>query len=174
MNEKLVLKLIKNDAWRMEVLEAVRSLNLPDWLVGAGFVRNPVWDYLHGYNKPTPISDIDVAYFNAQDLNKETDQKYEAALKQKMETDWSVTNQARKGNYKSTVDAINHWPETATAIGVWLDNNDELKLVAPHGLEDLFSLTLRMTPDFESGRERFLARVGKKKWSTKWPKLKIV
>ncbi|WRQ77412.1 nucleotidyltransferase family protein [Pseudomonas saxonica] len=31
----------------------VRSLNLPDCWIGAGFLRNAVWDYLHG-RSPSP------------------------------------------------------------------------------------------------------------------------
>ena len=33
---------ILSDPWRMAVLRAVRALALPDWAVGAGFVRNAV------------------------------------------------------------------------------------------------------------------------------------
>jgi len=181
MDEQLIIDLIKNDAWRMAVLKAVRTLNLPDWLIGAGFVRNPVWDYLHGYEQETAITDIDVAYFDSSDLNEKTEIEYQNTLKKMIDADWSVTNQARmakinnqKTNYTSSEDAIAHWPETATAIGVKLLDDDSIKIIAPYGVEDLLSLNLRMAPGFGDGHEAFLARVEKKQWMKKWPKLKLI
>ena len=44
----LVARIIADDAIAMEQLRAVRSLDLPDWCIAAGFVRNRVWDHLHG------------------------------------------------------------------------------------------------------------------------------
>jgi uncharacterized protein len=176
-----IIALIKSDPWRMEVLRAARTLNLPDWLIGAGFVRNLIWDHLHGFKKPTPLSDIDVAYFDPDNLDEASEKKFEKKLRVMMNENWSVKNQARMAKidhfhreYTSTKDAISHWPETATAIGVRLDKNDNIELVAPYGTDDLFSLTLRMTPDFPDGREYFLKRIEKKQWLTKWPKLKII
>ncbi len=173
--------LLNKSSWHMDALKAVKSLGLPDWAIGAGFVRNPVWDWLHGYNKPTPLSDIDVAYFDPNDLSKETEKLYETKLKAVMNENWSVKNQARMSavdhfprEYTSTADALSHWPETATAIGVRLDANDNVELIAPHGTDDLMSLTLRMTPDFPGGHEYFLKRIEKKQWLTKWPRLKII
>ena len=50
-----------------ECLAAVRSLALPDCWIGAGFVRNAVWNALHAGVKgfhPPPESDVDVVYFD--------------------------------------------------------------------------------------------------------------
>jgi uncharacterized protein len=176
----IISDLIKSDRRRMEVLRAARTLDLPQWLIGAGFVRNLVWDHLHGYEKPTPLSDIDVAYFDPTNLSETAEKEYETKLKKIINESWSVKNQARMAKidhfhreYTSTKDAISHWPETATAIGVRIDNNDNIELVAPYGTDDLLSLTLRMTPSFPSGRKYFLKRIDKKCWLVKWPRLKI-
>jgi len=83
-----------------------------------------------------------------------------------------INNQG--ADYISSTDAITHWPETATAIGVVMLPDDSLKIIAPHGLDDLFSLKLRMTPNFGDGRDYFINRVNKKQWLSKWPKLQIV
>ncbi len=181
MNETFIINLIKNDPWRMKVIKAVSSLNLPDWFIGAGFVRNPVWDALHNFDKQTPITDIDVAYFDPNDLDEKTEIRYQDILSKKLDADWSVTNQARMGkinnqikDYTSTEDAIAHWPETATAIGVTMSADGTLKIIAPHGLGDLFSLKVRMTPDFGGGREAFLTRIKEKKWLSKWHKLELI
>lgn len=181
MNNEFVINLIKNDSWRMEVLKAVQSLNLPDWLIGAGFVRNPIWDNLHGYEKRAHTTDIDVAYFNLADLSEKTEIEYQNKLKNIFDADWSVTNQARmseinnqKEKYFSTEDAIAHWPETATAIGITLLHDGQLKLIAPYGTEDLLSLNLRMSPKFKNINNAFEIRAEKKQWLTKWPKLKTI
>lgn len=63
MTKKDILKLIEKDPWMMKVLDTVQQLNLPDWWIGAGFVRSKVWDYLHGYTVRTHLPDIDVIYF---------------------------------------------------------------------------------------------------------------
>ena len=53
---------------RMAMLRAVASLRLPDAWVAAGAVRNAVWDSLHEYRTSTPLSDIDVVWFDPDDL----------------------------------------------------------------------------------------------------------
>jgi len=50
---------IQEDRYRMNILSIVSSLKLPDWYIGAGFVRNLVWDHLHNFPS-TPLNDIDV------------------------------------------------------------------------------------------------------------------
>ncbi len=181
MSEQEILKIIGSDARRMEILKAVRTLELPDWTIGAGFVRNPIWDHLHGYEKETPATDIDVAYYDSENQGEEIEKEYEARLNELIPAEWSVTNQARMAGYNnhtedytSTEDALAHWPETATAIGVTLLPDGELKLIAPYGLEDLVDLKVRMSPKFGDQREAFLKRVEKKKWLEKWPKLELI
>ena len=46
----------------MAALRAARALDLPSWAIGAGVVRNEVWDHLHGYKQATPMQDVDVVY----------------------------------------------------------------------------------------------------------------
>ncbi|WP_276606279.1 nucleotidyltransferase family protein [Alteromonas portus] len=48
----------------MRCLRALRALNLPQGYIGAGFVRNAIWDELHERATPTPLNDIDVVYFS--------------------------------------------------------------------------------------------------------------
>ena len=56
--------IIKRDPFRMDCLHALRTLDLPQGYIGAGFVRNAIWDELHEKVKPTPLNDIDVIYFS--------------------------------------------------------------------------------------------------------------
>jgi hypothetical protein len=52
----------------MDALVAVRGLGLASWCIGAGAVRNLVWDALHDKVTPSELADIDVAYFDADCL----------------------------------------------------------------------------------------------------------
>lgn len=184
-----ILKLIQSDIWMMNILKTVKKLNLPDWWIGAGFVRSKVWDTLHNYKIRTPLSDVDVIYFDKSDfpndgVNSETTEKeiyYENLLKSDdPNVNWSVTNQARMHvfhndkPYKSSEDGIRSWIETATCIGVRLRNDDSLTLTAPYGIEDLINLVLRFTPGTNNNNDKFQAHIEKKRWLKKWPKLRIV
>ena len=72
MQTRLVT-IARESKWFWPALIAVRSLNLPSWCIGAGAVRNLVWDTLHEFQTPSALSDIDVAHFDALDLSAETD-----------------------------------------------------------------------------------------------------
>src|SRR3989344_4465496 len=138
MNARDILEVIEKDPWMMEVLRAVATLNLPDWWIGAGFVRSKVWDVLHNYQTRTSLPDIDVIYLDPHDFDPKkindystpAEDEYQKKLRQIMpEIHWSVTNQARMHGphhtklYKSSTEALADWSETATCVGVSLRNN---------------------------------------------------
>ncbi len=172
----------------MQVLSVVEELRLPDWWIGAGFIRNKVWDYLHEYKEATPYSDIDVIYYEPRDFKKPVEEikkiekAYEEKLSKKINSvNWSVTNQIRmhhfKGYrepYRSSEDALSHWIETATCIGVKIDSEKKLFLSTPHGIEDLVHLKLRVTENNDYSRKEFYRRIKEKQWLKKWPKLTII
>ena len=180
MTKKDILDLIEKDPWMIGVLKIAGKMELPDWLISAGFVRNKVWDHLHGYEKNTPPTDIDLVYFDKE--NKFDEKEIENKLKSLMsEVTWEVVNQAsahhwnEESPYASTADALSKWPETATAVGVSLKNG-QLTLVAPLGIQDLVSMIIRPTPAFmlsERKRARVRERIIQKRWQEKWPKLTI-
>ena len=184
--------MIKKDKWMMDVLRASESLHLPDWWIGAGFVRSKVWDHLSGYKKRTPLPDVDLIYFDESDFSEDeansfstkAEDKYQEQLKNlNSSVKWSVTNQARmhiyhhRKPYKNSEEALSEWAETATCIGVRLKNN-KLELVTPHGIEDLVNLIVKPIPGYSKkysfNTTVFKKRVRDKKWLEKWPKLKIV
>lgn len=78
--------------------------------------------------------------------------------------------------YTSTVDGISNFPEVATAVGVYLGPNDEVKLVAPYGIDDLVNLIVRPTPFFWRSDERAIyhQRLVSKQWELTWNRLQIV
>jgi len=179
MTEQDILNLISKDEWMMDILRIADKLDLPDWVIGAGFVRNKVWDYLHGYNKPqVDTADIDLVYYDLNGNDKKVDEELSKKLRKETGIGWEVVNEAyaHKCNslppYKSTEDALSQWPETVTAIGVKLESG-KLKLVAPYGIDDLVNLIIRPSPKF-TDINKVKERVKQKRWLEKWPKLKVL
>jgi len=173
--------------WRYAALEAVAGLDLPDCWIGAGFVRGPIWDHLHGYDAPTPLPDIDVVYFDPSDIRAERDEAYSRHLTEggpKLPwpgTRWSVKNQARmhmkKGEapYSSTKDALRHWLETPTAVALRLERNGGIGILAPFGTEDLTGLILRPTPYARAkAPEAYRKRIEEKGWLKRWPNVRVL
>lgn len=175
LNEKDIVELIVQDDWMMNVLEHAQSLSLPDWWICAGFVRSKVWDTLHEFEERTKLLDVDVIYFESNQLDEQIEKVYENELNRRdSKIPWSVKNQARmhKVNqvapYQSSTDGISKFPETATAIGVKLDEKGDLRVIAPFGVKDLLAMKIRPTPYFKES-QIFQDRLLKKKWSTIWP-----
>jgi uncharacterized protein len=83
---------------------------------------------------------------------------------------------ARNGHapYLSSTDAMAHWVETATAVGVRLGRDGSLEIDAPHGLADLDGLILRPGPAYRQRLEVFHAREAQKRWLDRWPMLRMV
>lgn len=164
----------------MDVLRAVRALDLPDWWIAAGFVRGKVWDELHGFHHRTKLNDVDVVYFDPANVDERCEEEVEEKLNALLPgVPWSVKNHARmhrrKGVplYRSTTDAIARWVETPTCIGVRIEQDDSLVLTAPLGIADLVGLRLRPNPDCPNNPRAYLERIEEKKWNVHWPKLMI-
>ena len=164
----------------MRILQTASELHLPDWIIGAGFVRNKVWDYLSGNERQiVDTNDIDLVYFDPNGNDGKADEKLSEELREKTGMKWEIVNEyyAHKWNdlppYTSIEDAISQWPETVTAIGVTLDKDQELKLIAPYGIGDLVNFVVRRSPEFNGDIETLRTRVAKKKWLEKWPRITL-
>ena len=173
--------MVSSDSQRMHVLRLVRDLQLPDCWVAAGFVRSCVWDSMH-QRSPSPLShDIDVIWHDPLQATPERDAILESMLRERDGTlGWSVKNQARMHSrnadrpYLSAPDAMRHWPETATAVGVRLGDQAEVEINAPFGLDDLFTLVVRPTERFLAEKHStYIDRLHSKNWQDIWPKLNI-
>ena len=175
-------RLLLNDPLRMDALYTVQELKLNDGWIGAGFVRDAVWDCLHGYGQRPVAGDVDVVWFNSEHSDPAHDSSLEETLSlQSSGFNWSVKNQTRmhqrNGNdpYLSTENALLYWPETATAVAVRLGETNLIEIIAPYGLDDLFELRLRPTPIFE--REKlniFRQRAAAKRWLERYPRLQFI
>ena len=54
---KKLISIVRTQDWLMGVLKEVRSLELPDWYIAAGAIRNTVWNNLHNYPKDIKLNE---------------------------------------------------------------------------------------------------------------------
>jgi hypothetical protein len=181
-----LISIVSASPWFMQALRVVAALQLKSWCIGAGAVRSLVWDHLHGHAEPSSLADVDVAYFDPSDLNPSTEKRLQSALHAiAPAVPWEVTNQAAvhlwfEGYFghkveplQSLTEAIASWPEYATSVGITLDGQDNLHVIAPWGLEDLFAVTVRRNPTRVS-LETYRQRIEQKRYVQRWPMVKVV
>ena len=185
-NQERLLCIARAAPWFMQALAHVRALRLPAWCVGAGAVRNLVWDALHAHATPSALPDVDVAFFDASNLSPARDAVLQARLTAASpQTPWEVTNQAgvhlwfeqhfghAVSPLRSLDEAVASWPEYATAVGLWLDDADGLHVIAPHGLDDLFGMRVRRNPARVSVAT-YRERVASKRYAERWPRVRVI
>ncbi|CAB3628573.1 nucleotidyltransferase family protein [Achromobacter pestifer] len=182
--EQRLCGLVQTSGQLMAVLRAVRSLGLASWCVGAGMVRSLVWDDLHGFQEPSQVDDVDVVYFDA-----EAPPNQEAELQGRLaqllpQFAWEVTNQATvhewlvdaSGQAVSPLTSLEAglatWPEFATCVGVYLEGDESVRVIAPYGLNDLFELRVRHNP-LRASASTYMNRVRSKQFGARWPRLFI-
>lgn len=130
------------------------------------------------------MDDVDVAYFDAEAplaLDAELQERLHWLLPS---LTWEVTNQARVHEWfaealgqavsplTSLEDGLATWPEFATCVGICLDGDESLKVIAPYGLNDLFELRVRHNPR-RASVSTFMHRVNSKRFGHRWPRLSI-
>lgn len=179
LEEHLINLIMKSPLY--ELIKEVREVNA-DLYLGGGAVRNLVWDELHNYSLYTQIADLDIIYFDSLSNTKEHDKRLEGLLFKKIPNiKWSVKNQARmhlwnkEEAYSSLEEAIEKWPETCTAIAVRIGSENNIEVVKPFGLTDLYRLIVTPTPHFKNQNklERYRERINSKNWEKTWKKLRI-
>lgn len=182
---------LQHDEERMYALHAALNIakhnHIEHWLIAAGFVRNLVWDKLHGYPSNLIMDhgeqvDVDFIYFCSKDSAKARDVDLEQQFKQLGDgLAWSVKNQSRMHSrngdepYVDLKDAMGHWPEKETAIGIRLVPNlvsFEFHLETAFGLDSLFQLQLSHNPQRQY--HIFQARLAQKRWLERYPKLTTI
>lgn len=178
-----VVDILWTDAEAVAQLAALRSLALPDAWIGAGFVRNRVWDTLIGRITRTDQDDLDVVYYDAADPEGDREVEIEARLSAVMPgLIWQPRNQRRmhlwrgKGDtpYRDTEDSLRYWLETPTAVAARLTSDERIELLAPYGLDDLLSLTCRPTPAGLRRADDYRRRLASKGWRQRWPEARFL
>lgn len=169
-----------------EALERAPSLDLENYYIGAGGVTQTVWNYLSGNPLEYGIKDIDLVYFDQENLSFEAENDVCMRAKE-LFSDFSlemdVKNQARvhlwyesRFGYsiepvRSLESAVNRWPTTATSIGIRKTGNRDLKIYAPFGFNDLFGKIVRANKT-QITKQIYEDKV--RSWIGKWPDLVII
>lgn len=185
-------ELVLGSEWLLNILRIVAALDLPDCWVGAGAVRDLVWDtrFGHGFD-PAGIADVDVVFFDPIDLSAAHEHAIERHLSElEPSVEWDVKNQARVHLWfearfghpaeplTSTTDGVSTWPETATAVAVRLRSDSEpgspgLDIAAPLGLDDLLDGVWRRNHARVTDAE-YNARIERKQPQRRWPGVAVL
>jgi len=170
----------------MHILTVMRELDLPDWRLFSGAVYQAVWNAQTGRPVGYGIKDYDIGYFDADtswDAEDAVIKRVAAAFEPPLRDQVEVRNQARvhlwfEGKFGEpydpltcTDDAPARFVAPAFAVGVRLEADDGLSVVAPFGLEDVFAMTIRPNPTrgLAKGWERVIANA-----RGRWPEITVV
>ncbi len=171
------------------VLDHWNEVALPDAWLAAGAITQSVWNHAFAMPPTHGIGDIDIVYFDGEDLSEETEARHAARIKSllvDLPVRIDVKNEARVhlwyeekfgspiSPYVSTPAAIATFPTTATAIGIRPSRDGPeicgLEICAPFGLADLLSLVVRPNKS-QITREIYERKVDR--WRALWPGLTI-
>ena len=184
--EARLTEIVRADAGLMHVLTVMRELNLPDWRLFSGAVYQAVWNAQTGRPVGYGIKDYDIGYFDADtswDAEDAVIKRVAAAFEPPLRDQVEVRNQARvhlwfEGKFGEpydpltcTDDAPARFVAPAFAVGVRLEADDAISVVAPFGLEDVFAMTIRPNPTrgLAKGWERVIANA-----RGRWPEITVV
>jgi hypothetical protein len=143
-------------------------LELPDWLIASGAVYQSLWNTLIGRPCGYGLKDIDLIYFDDSDLSWDAEDKYirrvgAAFRATNLAVPVETRNQARVHLWfedkfsvpyaplASSAESLTRYESTASAIGIRLDDDDKLDIVAPFGIED--AMAMRFCPNTYTDHE---------------------
>src|SRR4051812_46093565 len=164
----------------MQVLATVRGLDLPDWMIFSGAIYQPVLNHLSGRPLEEGLKDYDLGYFDDSDTSYEAEDvviktvaaAFEPPLREMVE----VRNQARvhlwfEGHFgepytalSSSAEALGRFVSPTFAVAVRLRTDDNLEVIAPFGLEDLFAMRLRPNPNRDTPHFGRIAAKLEQRW----------
>lgn len=154
--------IVRDSPLLMRALTGARELNAPDWLIVSGAIYQTVLNALTFRPHDCGIKDFDLFYFDGSDLSYEAEdlriQRVRAIFAQDIADRVELRNQARVHLWfqekfgepyeplGSTEESLLRFVSPIGAVGVRLEANGALTIVAPFGLEDLFALHMRPNP----------------------------
>jgi hypothetical protein len=180
------------------VLERLAPLDLPQWALTAGCVFQTFWNLAvdappaavaesGGADPMAGIRDYDMFYFDASDLSYEAEdaviRRCQAACAD-LDIELEPRNEARVhlwyGDkfgigiepYRDVIHAISSFAAPCCAVGLRLDRDGRLTVLAPCGLDDLFTLTMRPNPIGIAPRHVYETKAAR--WSATWPQLNVL
>ena len=180
------LDIVSGDALIHETLVRARNLGLPDWLIVSGALYNSVWNQLTGKFSGYGIKDVDLFYFDDSDLSYEAEDRMiagAAAVFAGLPLPIEVRNQARVHlwypkkfgrscpRYTSSSHSLRFFASRTHAVGVRYGADGQLELVAPFGLDDIFSF--RITPNRVMDNQQTHEAKGARA-KENWPEISVV
>jgi hypothetical protein len=167
------------------LLDGWTRMNLPDcWLV-AGAVVQSYWNAAHEYPPLHGVSDIDIVYFEPDDLTAESEFQQSVRIAGEFEClpiQLDIKNEARVhlwyeerfgyaiDAYRSAEAAIDTFPTTAGSIGIRAAG-EAIECYTSFGFEDLLELVVRPNKR-QITRSIYVKKTAR--WKTIWPMLKII
>lgn len=154
-------EIIRSSPLLMEVLTGLREDGLPDHLLVAGAIYNLVWNRLTERPDLTGINDIDVFYYDASDLGWDAEDVVIKRLDRRfahLPLPVQVRNQARVHLWfpqkfgtpfaplTSSTEMLGRYASKTHAVGVRLEQDGTMTILAPFGLDDIFSMRIVPNP----------------------------
>ena len=185
---KNAISILEQNTELMDILDYVYKLELPNFYIAAGSVFQTIWNYYDKKSLNYGIRDIDIIYYNKNDISVDTDIHYYNLIKdyctrKGYNYEIDVSNEARMHlwqkeklnmdvpQYINSEDAINNWMATVHAIGVTKEN-DSIKIYAPYGLSDIYSKTIRPLKHKYTTKDIYNKKA--KSWSERFDNLNII
>lgn len=179
--------LLRASPWMLRVLAAAREADLPQWWIGGGVLRDLVWDTAAGGFDPDRVRDVDLAFFDPDDLSPERDRQADALLRRiDPGIPWEATNQAAVHTWypaqfgidvaplHSAADGVRTWPETATAVAVRWEQDGSMRFIAvAGGIADLLGGVCRRNPRRVTVAE-YRRRLARKQVHRRWPRVQVM
>jgi len=176
-------QIIRAEPLLMRVLAGLRDLGLPDcWLV-AGAIYNAAWNRLTGKPSLTGVKDIDVFYFDGSDLSWEAEDRVirrVEAIFADLPLPVEPRNQARVHLWfpekfgqpfaplASSPEMLGRYASKTHAVAARLDADGRMAILAPFGLDHIFSF--RIVPNHVLENRRAHEEKGARAKSV-WPEL---
>jgi hypothetical protein len=165
-----------------QILNAIRTL--PNAWVGAGIIFQNVWNVIHDYEVNTHIKDIDIFYWDNNDLSWASENNAIRFLTNKLPDvaiPFDVKNIARihlwyekrfgiaKTPYFSVQESISTWPVIGACMAMRI-HDGKIEFIAPHGFQDMFSLRVRPNKVLV---DKGIYENKAIKWQEQWPRLSL-
>jgi uncharacterized protein len=185
MDEGLLIEAVLGNRVNKILLERLPALGLADvWLV-SGSVFQTVWNALTGRAPDYGIKDYDVFYFDADTSWNAEDAviRHVAAAVSDLGVSVEVRNQARVHLWyrnkfgiaypplQRATEGVDRFLTLAAQIGIRQAQGNH-EVYAPHGLDDLSTLTVRpnLCPNFSADFYEAKAAA----WKARWPELTVL
>ncbi len=184
-DEERFLAIVTADPVVRTVLDRAPALGLGEWWLTAGVLFQTVWNSLTGRAPGTGVRDADFFYFD-DDTSWDAEDaviRAGAELFGDLAVPVEIRNEARvhlwyadrfgtpAPPFRDCRDAIDSFAAVCCCYGVTVDPGGTLRVYAPHGYDDLFSMTVR---PIRRLAPRHVYEEKTARWARQWPELTVL